>query len=445
LKRSDHRWIELLPGHSWLVLMVVPLAWQVALLPAGTASGAQLAIVTAGSAMLLLSDRWAARRPVVRLESGAPGAETVARRLAGVSAACAVLISATHLLLMPSIPLLAWLGAASGGESAESVLALARARATKQLPSLPWIDLVSTWSLSVLGPLGVAVYWHLKYRARAMLLTAWIAMYAVSTTAKFPLVAFVGCSALALAMLSTRACDTARRLVRSGVIVGAACIAACALWPTPMFAGPAENPSRLGEAAAATGLPSGLTLADRHRIWCAAEPSLRKPIPPAMAALEAYVYRAFFTPADVSIRWYQYFGEVASPIGLASVVARPEPDQRPSRVIARWAYVSRFPGLYSAHANASASVDADAFARGGPLAATAAMAGIALIRLGIRPLRDAGVVGQAAYGTSVALLAILPIHSSIQAILVVYNLLLMLFASACVAIASRRGSPPTGP
>lgn len=433
-----NQWIEWLPGASWMTLMVIPLIWQVSLLPNGACSPFQLPIVIFGAVILLAADCHAAKLAKAGAEAIDPQPCTglpTPGATANVCIALALLISVVHLALMPSIPVLEWARAEIAGDEAGASHFLARARATKFLPIAPWVDHVSTWSLATFGPIAISLSWVAGRRLRAVAILLWLVAYAMSTTAKFPMVALLSCTALALAALSAAWSSMLRVFVSVLAMAMVACVVLLVLWPSPMFSRGTES---LPQQTGSPGWPIGTTLADRHRMWSAAAPEDRLYVPTAISVMERYSYRVVFTPADVAIRWYQYFSRERQPLGYLSVVRRPDPSQRPSSLVARWAYVSRFPSIYRDYANASASCDADAFACGGPVAATLAVVTIFAMRLGVVPLRRGGSVGKAAYGLSIALLCILPFQSSVQSILFVYNVFGLLLLSGYLVKRSTR-------
>ena len=143
---------------------------------------------------------------------------------------------------------------------------------------------------------------------------------------------------------------------------------------------------------------------------------------PMAGYLDRLAYRAFFTPADVSIRWYQYFSLPERRLGIASIVRRPTDEGRPSRVIGHWAYRDRFSTLYLDSVNAYASLDADAYARAGLPATLAAGVILAGLRTSLLALQAGCTDARICYGVGIGLLLLLPVQASLQAIVVVHGL-----------------------
>lgn len=415
--RSTLAYIEWFPSTSWLIFMVLPLIAQLPSLDLWS-TRVQFFIVIGCAIGFLLSDLFAFRKPYSDNPRSFQTVSNILMAIIFTSIMCVT--TATHLALMPKIPLLlAW--DLSSSESLTGEVAKARAEATKLLSYGSWIDYICTWSLVIFAPLSILLWYKLKHYWTALLSFLWISFYAVSTTAKFPLVictaSILLCLCSALPFLNRQI----QRLVIACILLIFVVVAILAYTSSPMF-----NPNSVflpSSVAIANNDPrTHITIADKHRIWSAAPNEKRQKVTPIVAKTEALIYRIIFGPSDVSIRWYQYFTTVKPPLGFASTIFRPPPENRPSRLVANWAYVERFPSLYLSFANANASFDADAYSRAGGLGAALAMCLILAARLCLMTLRCVGTFGLSLYCIGIVLLSLLPFQSSLQAILFVYGL-----------------------
>ncbi len=399
--------------------MVLPLILQAPPLDLWSTQ-VQFIIVLSCAVALLASDWFAFRTPFAQTNptSQPTAASGVSTLWAWTALVCAV--TALHLILMPKIPVLMML-TEHDTSTAAGQIAQARADATKLLPSGAWVDYVSAWILVVVGPLVVFSWLRRGRRWIAAVTFVWMLCYAVSTSAKFPFVLASMCTLMALCAHWS----SVRRLVQRFVIAGAALTAllvtTLVLLHSPMF-NPMTDVLSASSEMSSNDLRHHLTHADRHRLWSTASTSERQEVSPLVGTVEAVVYRAVLCPADVSIRWYQYFTTVQQPMGIASAILRPPPEERPSRLVARWAYIERFPSRYLSFANANASFDADAFSRAGALGAALAICLLVAMRCFLTTLRGAGSLGTAMYCIALALLSLLPFQASLQAIVFVQGL-----------------------
>ena len=421
-QRSVLTWIEWLPSTSWLLFMVVPLVMQGAPLDLWSTK-VQLLIVSACAIAFLIADATAYRSAFVASRSKTTDVAAV-RWIAIVCTAIAFATTCLHLLMMPKIPILLALGQSNAIDAAQAI-AQARADATKLLSNGPWIDYLSTWSLVVFAPMAVALWFTLGYRWFAVITFAWICSYAISTTAKFPLVICTASILFALSALSPFMRRQLGRLILAGIVMAVGTVAILAYQSSPSFS------SKKVQFSASTKILESdprrhQTLADNHRIWSASPIDHRQEVSPFVAKADALIYRSILGPSDVSIRWYQYFTTVKSPIGFASALIRPPTEERPSRLIAQWAYAERFPTLYRSFANANASFDADAYSREGGWGAALAICLLVGLRLCILPLRGLGSLGTPVYCIAIALLSLLTFHSSLQAIIFVHGFWIVL-------------------
>ena len=405
--RSNLAYIEWFPSTSWLIFMVVPLIAQLPSLDLWS-TRVQFFIVIGCAISFLLSDLFAFHKPYSN------------NMVAIIFTAVICLTTATHLALMPKIPLLMIVNPISC-DNLPFQIAKARAEATKLLPYGSWIDYICTWSLIIFAPVSILLWYRLKHYWTALLSFLWISFYAVSTTAKFPVVICTASILLCLCPASSFLKRQIQRLVIACILLIFLVVALLVYTSSPMLnSNSVYLPSSV--AIANNDPRTHITIADKHRIWSAASNEKRQKVTPTVAKTEALIYRIIFGPSDVSIRWYQYFTTVKPPLGFASTILRPLPENRPSRLVANWAYVERFPSLYLPFANANASFDADAYSRAGGLGAALAMCLVLAARLCIMTLRSVGTFGLSLYCLGIVLLSLLPFQASLQAILFVYGL-----------------------
>ena len=383
----------------------------------------QMLLVLVCSGAILFADLMAFRRPFVLSDIRKINV-SLTLSVAAICLALTCIFTGTHLVLMPKIPFLSLWDLSSTAGQAER-LARERAEATKLLPSGPLIDYLSTWALVIFAPIAIVCWCALRRFWMAMFSFTWIAFYAIATTAKFPLVICAASTTLALSATSRYLRKQTMLFVSASIILFLISITTLAFKLSPMF-----NPKTalLGTRIemSKTDPRNYDTIADRHRIWSAGSIERRQKISLLAIKTEAIIYRVIFCPSDVSIRWYQYFTTVKSPKGFSSAILRPPPEERPSRLIAIWAYVERFPTLYMSFANANASFDADAFSRKGWFGASLAICIFVGLRFFLIHVRGVGILGTPLYCISITLLSLLPFQSSLQAIIWVYGLWMIL-------------------
>ena len=136
--RSTLAYIEWFPSTSWLIFMVVPLIAQLPSLDLWS-TRVQFFIVIGCAISFLLSDLFAFRKPYSDNPRNFQAVSNIMVAIIFTSIMCVT--TATHLALMPKIPILiAW--DLSSSESLTGQVAKARAEATKLLPYGSWIDYI---------------------------------------------------------------------------------------------------------------------------------------------------------------------------------------------------------------------------------------------------------------------------------------------------------------
>jgi hypothetical protein len=444
LRRSRFdRWYEWLPSFGWVTLLVVPMLMQ---LPNYGSRASIDQLIASGTTLLLLlmADCIAWARLPRCMDGGMPGRISTPSKGWAVALAAIVLASTiASLLLMPRIPLLVALAGQPGTYSGSSE---AREVALKLGPGVKWLAPACAISIGLLAPISVLSLWMLRYRITATAMMLWSLAYAVSTTAKFPAILLMFGLAMGCSGVSRRAAKAVLFTMSLGLIAAATCLMIVTAAPSPMFAPEVIHRSQDRSFSIESRYETfPASIADRHRVWSMMSPEDRPESAPLTALLDRLLYRALFTPADVSIRWFEYYCPPDQRLGLLSLIDRPAESMRPSRIIGHWAYRDRFPTLYLDSANAYASLDADAYARGGLLGAVFAASLLAVVRLMLLPLRGGSFESRICYGVSVSLLFLLPAQASLQAILVIYGLGLLVLLSAWRWLSTSQDfTPPHG-
>jgi hypothetical protein len=123
-----------------------------------------------------------------------------------------------------------------------------------------------------------------------------------------------------------------------------------------------------------------------------AAPPREKPVPAVWVEgdVNYATYRLFLVPAEVSHWWYRYFPDHSGGyLGLSGLTpgSRSRADFRhPANAVGFWAYRARHPNQYGETVRAYASVDADAYARGGVLGIFLCAIALGLFRFSLKAL-----------------------------------------------------------
>ena len=426
--------VEFAPSFGWLGLMLLPLAFQYRDLHE-TGRALQLALVSGIAALLLLADllcfNKATKRP--------PGMDqSPARPWLVLTGLGFLLPVATHLFLMPKIPLVALL---FDKDATENALTLLRLNSTKLLAVPPIANYMFNWAMVVFAPVHIVVALFTGRWRQALLVLVLASLYAAATLARLPLVLLLATCVVAACVMPGPA--------RRGLCMGLGCLvllgvgfigilfASGTLVHLKSASGHAQSP------AITQMMPDdprrALTYGDNFRFE--PDPS-EPPRSKVQTMLEYVVYRAWLTPSDVSNRWYQYFIYVKKePLGLRNFFPAPRDaaTEAPSRAVGLWAYRARFPHKYWDTISAYASFDADAFAHGGVLGVAVAAILLSLARVGAAYLLTAHPVGLASYGVLLCVLAILPSSASLQAIFGANGLFLVLIVLLGIRLLERPG------
>jgi hypothetical protein len=283
------------------------------------------------------------------------------------------------------------------------------------------------WSLLVFAPLACVLLVFRKNYFCSIIVFVVCAFYSILATAKTPLIFFVIMFFMAFSYVYPRA--------RSRVLVSALVLFAVFFFVLVigLFNGGAslfsENDgNEINAIESIGGLASDdprkvFSLGDRYRVVTKFQEDQRGFF---KKKSEYIFYRVFLTPSDVSCRWYQYFSNIKSPLGLSSVF-KSDPENAPSRSVGLWAYRDRFPDKYLYSINAYASIDSDGFARGGVIGAIFAILILVFFRVAARLLLVNNPLSLGAYGVVLGLISVLSASASVQAILFAQGLLPTMF------------------
>lgn len=429
---------EFAPSIGWVSLMLLPLAFQYGDLHE-TGRALQLTLVSGIAACLFLADVLCFNKAIKRRPGMARSPAMPWLVLTGLGFLLPV---ATHLFLMPKIPLVAVL---FDKDATENALTLLRLNSTKLLAVPPIINYTFNWAMVVFAPIHIVVALFVGRWRQAVLGLVLASLYAAATLARLPLVLLLATCVVASCVMPgpvrRHLCAGLVGLVLLGFGFIGVLFASGSLVHLKSASGHAPSP------AITQMMPDdprrALTYGDNFRF----EPDpAEMPRSKLQTMLEYVVYRAWLTPSDVSNRWYQYFIYVQKePLGLRNFYPAPRDaaTQSPSRAVGLWAYRARFPHKYWDTISAYASFDADAFARGGVLGVAVALVLLVLARVGAAYLLTAHPVGLASYGVLLSALAILPSSASLQAIFGANGLFIVLMILLGIRLLENPGKGKT--
>lgn len=143
-----------------------------------------------------------------------------------------------------------------------------------------------------------------------------------------------------------------------------------------------------------------------------------------LSKLQYYLtYRWFFVPSEMAQRWYDYAYVNNNPFGYNDLlpwnrVRAGDKFKHPSEEVAMWSFYSRFPVQYPETTHGYSGIDADAYGRAGFLGWIVAVLGLIFLRLIPLMFITNHPLSMIFYYNIIAMLTLLPAHSSIQAILI---------------------------
>lgn len=146
-------------------------------------------------------------------------------------------------------------------------------------------------------------------------------------------------------------------------------------------------------------------------------------------------YRIFLVPVCVAYRWYEF-----TRLPTLEKEIRKSEAKSPANLIGRWAYFERFPKAYRSDVRAYASIDADAFFRGGLLGVVVAGLLLFICRILFQETcfgANPALLGLRAYGISI--LAFIPYQGSLQALIFPQGLGFIILAGLIIQFMTERG------
>ena len=334
-----------------------------------------------------------------------------------------------HISIAPQIPL--WATVVNGVSDATELLVM-RERAVKLLNTSPFLKYWFNWAIVVIAPATVALAFYMRKNTAAIFLWFMSVVYAVMALAKAPVILLVGGLLVATAFLRPRwgrwlMSLTILSLILFGLIGGV-------ILKSDTYSLINYIPPSHGDA-----LWPSMAQDDPRRAVNQGDIARLRPLeveykrPYISRKVEYLIYRAFLGPSDVSNRWYQYFiYRSQKSQGLHGLLPwdRTEGEVAPSREVGLWAYQERFPEKYMSSINAYASMDADAYSRGGFVGVLYVTILAAFVRLLACFLIIPHPLSKILYGIILSGYCLLPASGSLQAVLgsngLIFALLLML-------------------
>lgn len=433
-KKSRFAWLELSPTVAWLCFMVFPLLYQ--LPPSGSKEiSIQLVCVLFVLLVFFACDALA----LVKVQGSGALIDrfntTILlnnKKIIYFFAIALFLLSITNLIMMPKIPFVQWL-MGTGRDTVE--MANSRMLATKSLPAPRVLLYLFNWALLFVTPLLIVMLARERKIFFSFFVFLWAFLYGMITMARLPAMFMCFNLMYSFCFSYQRFRITITRFVFlllvlfSVVTLAELVINREALNTNDQYAYSMKydvQDPRFHN-----------TVADRVRILGSPSAQNSSMLDVFEERLRYLVYRMWLTPADVSMRWYQYY-TIHDYAGWASVLSTSGGDAAPSRTVGVWGYVDKFPQFYLSSINAYASFDADAFSRGGIISVVFATLALGLCRLLLFFLRGGSVTSAAAYGVGIALLTVLPIQASVQAILAAHGLIVVVFMVGFLNLCQRR-------
>lgn len=416
------RWIEVSPSVIWFAFIILPMLLQSP--PLGTIGFSThffcvvfvLIVFSACDAFVFFSPSCAYDVISVR-DRTSPQGENIILFLAVVF----VLLSVYNIYLMPEIPIVK---SVMGINRHSSEIANSRMMATKSLGAPRIVLYGFNWALLVIAPLLVVMLVSSKRFIQSFLVFILAILYGMLTTAKLPSMMMFFCLLFSMACTFRKFAVTIYKFVIICCIVFWVIVTSEILINFSVLYG--NEAQRFDTKYHSSDPRFNNTISDRIRIMGSLNKGKDASILDGIEDRARYlVYRMWLTPSDVSMRWFQYY-TINNSIGLMSTVEASGTNHAPSRSVGIWAYVDKFPQYYLSSINAYASFDADAFSRGGITGVIVATMILGLCRILLFLFRNKSVLGSSAYGIGIALLTVLPIQSSVQAILVANGLLVVM-------------------
>lgn len=334
-----------------------------------------------------------------------------------------------HLSIAPQIPL--WATVVNGVNDPTELLIM-RERAVKLLDTSPLLKYWFNWAIVVIAPATVALAFYMKKNGIAIFLWLISIVYAIMALAKAPVILLVGGLLVATAFLRPRWGRWLMPLAISSLILFG--VIGGIVLKSDTYSLINYVPPSHGDA-----LWPSMSRDDPRRAVNQGDIARLRPLEVEYKRsyisrkVEYLIYRAFLGPSDVSNRWYQYFiYRSPNSQGLHGLLpwGRTEGEVAPSREVGLWAYQERFPEKYMSSINAYASMDADAYSRGGFVGVLYVTILAAFVRLLACFIIISHPLSKILYGIILSGYCLLPASGSLQAVLgsngLIFAVLLML-------------------
>lgn len=431
--------MEFFPTIGWVMLMVAPFCIEYPLF------GADSRDFQAQCLLFMLLLIFAGDLGAMRFTTVIPAVPDVRMRKHAYILACIlgsifVVLSASHLANAPSIPLFDDLFTSEK----HSVVVHARNIFSRDMGTHPLVRYIYNFSTCILAVPAMLLFFAYRYRACGVMLLAWIGLYSVAGTAKSPLAMVLVVTLLGILILARM--DIRRKMMRVLMVGG---LAGLALLAALDMSGPDGGilknlPQKyaIAKADADTQRTLKPDLGDYVRV--AHAPGETRPW--FWRKVDYALYRIFFTPIEVSGRWYEYFYHYPTlPPHNTRLIHDSRTNQmiHPANAVGRWAYFERFPNNYTQEVYAYASVDADARGRYGAIGIL--LCGVILVglRLWLAAFNDIGGMTRGAfYAAGLGLISYLPSSASIQAIVIPQGLGVLAGLLLLLHVAEKRRKPP---
>lgn len=394
--------LEIMPTLAWFTFMVFPFYYSMEFLDS-TGTNLQFLGITFIHTALLVSDWYSVRIKSKSLPSIKQDTEIGShRKIQSLLILIVLVIPVAHALISGTSPLFDLVFKDSSNEG----VSMDRALYTKFGVTYFFLVL-SNWTVNIIMPFLVTwLFVQKKYYRSAIILT-WSLLYAINSTAKFPVIfLLVSISFILIALKFKQLANIfgkAMIVVFVGVLLSGISFGSAMLNNVdkcPLSPGIVKSPANISRSCPSSG-SIGIN-----------------------PVINTIGYRVFFTPVEVSNHWYNYFSTGENMTRSLSDLFERDTFKKTANLIGREYYVKPFPNSYNDSITAYASIDADAFSFGGlPLVLLLSIL-LVFIRLFLSS-KDyySSPEIQAFEHLALVYLILLPFTASIQAILIPQGLL----------------------
>ncbi len=398
MKTESPNIMEFSPSFFWLVLMILPLMYQI--IPFGGIESSQIQLFSVFFTLFILasSDFFIFKQKSKQSNSSS---RFTKYNIAVVASILILSIALLNLFLMPRIPLLMIFNI---NHASLYEVSMARMNANFSIGYFSGVAYLSNWIFSIFSPLAIIIFISLKKWLETLFLGLWLLFYGFSTTAILPLVLTSFTVVFSWCYLR----DYFPKIVSKYILlIVVFFVFIFYIANSELLKYEKVEPSIVAQYSDPRMID---TVADRFRY------------DNKMGLTKYLLYRIWLTPADVSIRWYQFFTKNNPQLGLVSIFDR---RVSPSNIVGKWIYNSKFPKKYLPYIHAYASFDADAYARGGILFVCFTTLLLGWFRISIQHLKKIPEFGCELYAIGLSALCILPFQSSLQAFFIAHGIILL--------------------